>query len=377
VKLDLPGRVPLPDDVRHRALDTVLAGLDDAPPRRRTALPLVAAAVVAALLVSVTVAIGLADRPTTAPAAAPPDPALTLPAPSTPPSPAPASDAERCAAAVGSLRGTDPRAAAEMSVTATFPPLGSDRVLVLDDAYACLAAPDTVAVTTPDGTAMGGTTVSRLGPALVAVHNPQRRPVDVAVLPGVTMLGGLDAPVRLLLLAGVEPEEIPVHVEGSFDAPMPEPAPPAVAVRDLQLPARVPGTADDADLQACLATRAPWEDSRGELFVPVLRHEPGGGRPPVLLARIDDRYAGICTLREDGPTFEVVPLDLDEAVQTAPGGDWTVALLAVPDGTRSADVEGDPCALAEGLALCTGVDEGAAVTLEGPEGPTDVLLPRP
>jgi hypothetical protein len=376
VTLDLPGRVPLPDDVRRRALDAVLAGLDDAPPRRRTALPLLAAAVAAVLVVSITVAIGLAGRPA-APAAAPlPPPATAAPAlPVTPLSPTPLTDAERCTAVARDLPGTDPRAAEEISVTGSFP-LGSDRVLVLDDAIACLATPDTVAVTAPDGAPAGGVTVSRLGPALVVLHNPDLRPVEVAEEPEVTVVGEPGAPVRLVLLSDPgAAARVRLEVAGSSAGPMPEPAPPAAVVRDRDLPARPQGTPEDTALDACLATRGPWQDTRGELFLPVLRHQAGGGRPPVLLARIDDRYAGICTLRPDGSTFVVVPLDLAETVQTAPGGDWSVALLTVPDGARSASVDGDPCSLAGGLALCTGVDEGATVLVEGPDGPTEVLLP--
>jgi hypothetical protein len=378
VRLDPPGRAPLPDDVRHRALGTVLAGLDDAPPRRGTALPLAVAAAVAAVLVSIGLTVGPAG-PTADPAAPPPGTSASPPAPPAPPvSPSSSSptDAERCAALARDLPGTDPRAAAETSVTAEHE-LGSDRVLVLDDALACLATPDRVTVSEPGGTPVGEATVSRLGPAVVAVHNPLLRRVDVAELPGVTVLGAPTAPVRLVLLPGPGLPDIPVRVAGSFDGLLPEPAPPAATERDRVLPVRPAGTAEDADLDACLDRRAPWQDSRGELFVPVLRHEPGGGRPPVLLARIGDTDAGLCTLRADGPQFDVVPLDPATTVQTAPGADWATALLVVPAGTRSADVAGDPCSLGEGLALCTGVDEGATVTLVGPDGPTRVVLPAP
>ena len=357
MRLDLPGRVPLPDDVRARALDTVLAGIDGPPRRSRRGLlaPLaVAAVVVVALVGSITVATGLRDVPPAAPALAPAAPPGT-----------PEEALLRCTRAAGS---TTPGRVTGVE------PLGTDSVVVIDGTRPCLTTPDSVAPAPPRGTPMGDASVVRLAPSVVAVLNPQGRTVEVGEVPGVQTRGAPDATVRLVLLPGVEVPEIPVTVAGSFEGLLPDPAPVPV-VRDRVLPVRVPGSADANDLESCLLSRPAWEGSRGELWQPVLRHEPGDGRPPVLLARIADLYAGFCSLAPDGPDFTWGTLDPTGPVRVAPSSEWDGALLAVPEGTRSVEVEGARCSVADGLGFCTGVAEGAtAVVVDAGGGRAEVTL---
>lgn len=365
---DLPGPVPLPDDVRARALDTVLAGLDEPPRRSRRGLlaPLaVAAAVVAALVGSVTVATGLREQPPVLVPAAPAAPAV--PVPGTPAPGSPDDALLRCTRADGA-------AAPGAGRVTAVEPLGVDTVIVVDGTRPCLATPDSVAPAPPRGTPMGEASVVRLAPSVLAVLNPGGVTVDVAEVPGVQTRGAPDAAVRLVLLPGVEVPEIPVTVEGSFDGLLPAPAPVA-AVRDRVLPERAPGSADANDLEACVSSRPAWEGSRRELWQPVLRHEPGDGRPPVLLARIADLHAGFCTLAPDGPDFTWATLAPDGPVLVAPSSEWDGALLAVPEGTRSVEVAGARCSVADGLGFCTGVGEGAtAVLRDDAGGRTEVPL---
>lgn len=386
MKLDLPGRVPLPDDVRWRALDTVLAGLDEAPPRRRReryAPLLVAAAVVVALVLSVSVALGWRVGPGLVPAA-PPVPGEGVPGPmhalpdTGPPGTEPVQSAEPGPATPDEARArcvaTAPAGVVLGDATDVYP-LGSDTVVVLGDAVPCLVTPDSVTLPPATGTPLGdGVSAVRLGPAVAALLNPEARSVEVTPAEGlVTLSSAPESAVHVLLFPGIDLMPVTVAVDGAA-GPLPDPAPPLVSQRDRTLSARVPGSAEANDLEACLAASPPWAHSRGELWQPVLRHDPGGGRPPVLVARIGSVFGGFCTLAADGPSFDWGVLEAGP-VLVAPSGEWENALLVTPAGTADVLVDGAACTAADGIAFCTGVDEDqTAVVVAEDGGRTEVPL---
>lgn len=362
--LDLPGRVPLPDDVRHRVLDSVLAGLDEPPARRR---PFLAAAVAAVLVVGVSVAATLAvtNRP---------GPELALPAaPPTAVAPAPAPVVEpldRCRAAAPEGAGYPP--AAEWRMTWEYD-LGVDKVVVVDDRFACLVGAQAVTVGPLEGAPVGGASLVRLAPAVVAVLNPDGLPVSVS---GDASARDWNDP-RVIVIAtdGWFGEDYRIVVGDTYDGPPPPDLPTGERVVDRPLPTRVYDESDDQvmNLEACLTRPEPSENSEPDLWIPAFT--VATPEPPVLVARIGDRFAGYCVLEPDGPPLfnagELRPgweagQILASSSTTVPSeGLWDgvpVRLLAVvPAGTRRVEMsatDGDgtrtntECALDGDLALC-------------------------
>lgn len=313
MKLDLPSRIPLPDDVRRRALDRVLDGIEEPAPRRLRP-ELVAAAVVVALLVGLTVALS-GFRPQEPPLVA-----------ATPPGPEPSEVdirstegmVSRCAAALPEVVGVP-----GWQVTMTQYLGGSDTVIVIDDRFACLLTPVSVSVSATSGTSMGEASVVGLGPAVVAVLNPQRRVVEVDGAES-TYTSAPDAPVQLLALPGPGSSGTTVRVEGSFDGPLPDPEPPVLTVEDRTLPER-PGYGSpeardvDNDLELCVASAPVSATSRPEFWtgVVVLGSD---AVPAVLVARIGDQFLGACELAPDGPRFLVVPMPPADGAPIDPDG---------------------------------------------------------
>lgn len=385
MKLDLPSSVPLPDDVRHRALDRVLAGIGKPAPRRVTWFPaLLAASVVVAVVVTTTFAVSRTAEPPTLEVAAPP---ATVVSP----------ELDRCADAVdeaGRAGDYPPRAGWALTAGAAAAE-GADSVVVVNDRFACLLTPVSVAVTPVTGTPMGDASLAQLGPSVLAVLNPQRRTVTVDD-PDIEVVGA-DQPVTLWLLDGVGmPAGVSAVVEDTacstctpYDDPLPTPAPPLVVQEDRALPERTARDADSIDLDGCLTAAPGWANSRPEFWIPAGRHDDGSSAPPVLLARIDGLYAGFCVLADDGPRFTAGPLPPPagepppQIVAVDPGNDaLTSVLLTVPGGTVRGEIDSRPppdseaggqgssCTIVDGLMFCaTGGPRGShTVYMFGSDG---------
>ncbi len=387
MKLDLPGRVPLPDDVRHRVLDSVLAGLDETPARRWPARELLAAAVAAVLVVGVSVATTLlmnggADRTLLLPAASPPAEIEGL---------------DRCRAAAPAGAGLPP--VAGWSVTREHD-LGVDRVLVIDDRFACLLSPRSVTLSPPEGAPVGGASVVRLAPAVVAVLNPDELPVSVSG--DASPLDEGDRRVIVVTTDGLLGEDYRIVVGDTYDGPPPADLPAGEPVVDRPLPSRGYDEADGAamDLEACLTRAEPSGNSEPELWTPAFII--GDPEPPVLVARIADRFAGFCVLAPDGPRFAIGGIGPDARIDgqivatsvpsASPGepsdGGVVRILVAVPEGTHRVEITGVPteggrigsvCEKEGDLALCQlllGPDPAPEVAVfHGPPGSARVLHP--
>lgn len=296
MKLDLPGRVPLPDDVRHRALNSVLAGLDEVPARRWPGRELLAAAVAAALVIGIVAAAALNGQGRAGPE-------LVLPAAPPPPVVEPI---DRCRAAVPEGAGYPP--VEEWRVTWVYN-LGVDQVHVIDDRFACLLSPQAVTVSPLAGAPVGGASLVRLAPAVVAVLNPDELPVSVS---GEASARDWDDPGVIVVTTDEWlGEDYRIVVGDTYDGPPPPDLPTGQRVVDQPLPSRVYDESDPdvMNLEACLPQLQPSENSEPDLWLPAFTiTDP---EPPVLVARIAGRFAGLCVLAPDGPplfaTGELLP----------------------------------------------------------------------
>lgn len=352
MNLDLPSPVPLPPDVRRRALATLLDDLDAPAPRRAPWFPaLVAAAVVVALVVTTSVA--LSGR-------GPDEPPLTAAAP------APGVDIRsdegmiaRCAAAVTGREGYPPATGWRVSVA-----LGGsgDPVIIVDDAFACRLTPVGVYVSGTRGTPMGDVGVVELGPGVLVLLNPQRRVIgmdddswNVSLTP--------DAAVQVLVAPGAERPDTRFTVGDGYAGPLPEPAPAAVAVQDRTLPTRAtygsPEATDEGnDVESCVDSAPPAPAGPPDLWTPVGRID--GGQVPLLLARIGDQQVGVCVLTPDGPRFVIAPMPLLEGAARDPGAlvpPPAVVLAVGAGGVYGFDQAAEfpataPCTDVDGIAVC-------------------------
>jgi hypothetical protein len=388
--LGLPPAPPLPPDVRERALRTVLDGLDgpDAPARpgpgaRRGRLPrwaplLTAAAALATVAVAATITIPgagplppatgtpLTGTPTTTPAPIPPE---DLP---TPTGDARLDDAlARCATAVLRNPRADqypqPRTWRAATAGAAFP----EEWLVINDELACLATPESVTVSpswqdfgrVPDGGEPGtdgepDVFAARMGPGLVALLNPDRDTITTE------LLGTTAAPVIFLPADDATLDGLRMTIDGGevvIEGPLTSSPMVGVRVVDRPRPQR-PDTPDGAELAACLDLLPPGTVTAPELWIPVGRHDVGGGAPPALLARIADVAVGVCVQDPAGGSAFVSgpPLgDRPLAFMRHRGGTAAVVLVA-PAGVTGMEVAAAtrpeapvPCTIIDGLAVCT------------------------
>ncbi|TWF80606.1 hypothetical protein FHX44_116549 [Pseudonocardia hierapolitana] len=370
-ELQLPPAPPLPDEVRERALRTVLAGTR--APRRRFA-PLVAAVVVVmATLAAVTTAVAM-----TGPGADELDPRLAA---SGPPAPTgdPAIDEAlgRCAAAVATSGSRDeypPTAGWRVTDVLSHAGEGqfSDTDLVIDGSFACHAGPYHVWVSTVGGRPAGGIEVARLGPGSLVLFNPQRLLVEVD--PGDGYVRTSTTAVQIVSLTPAH-EDWPVRrliVRGSYDGPLPDPGEAAVEVQDRPI---LNGQAQPTNVEACLDDQlGTWALGSDEPQETVLTQDAQGDLPRALVGRVNGRWAAVCYDGPEGPVAVEGPLDparLSETrlVSSRRRDDLVVALLTVaPDGERveiattpepGAVGSGAACTLRDGLALCMLRAEGA------------------
>lgn len=397
---DLPTAPPLPDDVRARALDAVLVGMDPNTsggrglPVRRIAGPLLVAAAV------VTVVLGAATVATTMRAAGPTGVEVGSPisagssSPVVPPPVAPPTDqpleggagntepVDRCRTAVGAFdRAADYPDLAGWTVTGEVPQTGADELIVVDEKFLCLASPATVSVSATRGTPQGGVEIVRVAPGWLGVLNPAGATVSWQI--GGRSSEASFAPVLGIHLdRGVSPAEVRLTVDGRDVGPLPEPGPAPIVLVDHPKPPRDMRTADGAALDPCIApppSVGPLDpglaaDSEPELWQPLMRAElPGGGF--AMAAVIGDRWAGLCVRSgEQGPyswfggrhnpapvadgaapvrsfTPEGTPV---RAWLFEVGYDVVRAELAAGSATA-------PCEVRNRLALCTAVTSGTPV----------------
>lgn len=368
--LDIPSRVPLPPDVRQRALDTVLGGLD-APGPRRFRPELVAAAVVVALLVGLTVALSGGGRQ---------DPPLVAAAPAGPTDEVDIRTTEgmisRCAAALDGVPGYP--APAQWRVELLTYSTDGDAVIVVDDAFACGLDPLSVTVSAIGGTPIGDASAVSLGPSAMVLFNPLRRPI---VLDPPDRSGAApDEAVQFHLVSGPEVPRDRITVGDSYTGPLPQLAAPVVTVQDRVLPMRPAyespeATADDNDVELCASS---W--SSRDLWTPLRRIDDGP--VPLLLTRIGDQAIGLCVLAADGPSFVFGPMPALEGTTFDPGDPVpavVVRLTFEPGGATSyepwTEAPRADCVIPDGVAICGDPATGAlTIRLLAPS--EDLTVPR-
>lgn len=368
----LPVPPALPAEVRERALRTVLAGID-APPRRRAPFLAAAAAVVVALTVSTVVAVsgprtdgGLDQLASTRP--------VTTGDPVTDPALLRCADAVQAAGRSSSY----PPTRTWRSTAVLFHDRVGDTAIAVNDAFGCFVAPSGTFVSQTRGTPAGAAAIALLTPATGVVLNPER--VSITINDGVIRPAST-APVQYVEFgrATMVGQGYTINAFASYDGPLPAPAPIGVQVQDQPPQSQAPppgsmvqgGTA----LDDCLAIEAPGVhlgltlDARG---VPAARAGTVGdgfgafcvtGRSRLVFA------AGAMPLPADRTAPTVVALSRTEGV--------TGVLVAVPASSVRAEIEGSPCAVGGGLALCSRAGTGAAtVTVYDSTGrPASLPLP--
>jgi hypothetical protein len=400
-ELELPPAPALPADVRERVLHRVLHRMDAAPaaaPRRRTSFLAAAAAVVVAIAATtVTAVTGFgADDPAgldrlppatvsdggsgTATGEDPGgDPFAGVDLPS--PSGEPATDLAlaRCAAAVvhSGRAGEYPptrewRSTLHMGVGA----VESD--LEINDSFACLVSPGSVAVSGLTGTPAGEVQVVRMSTGQLVVLNPAGREFAIG-LPGKMQISE-DRVSFVDIYSGETPDRMRLTVTGGYDGPVPEPVQ-ALVVADRDLPER-PDTPEGRYLDECLDRLPTHAHVNDRLWIPVGWHDVGGAAPPALVVRIGDLAAGFCmTDAVYGRAFAEAPLHPDHRSGLASPvvfhrGDGSAVLMAVspdvtgveiaavpalpqePTAQSAAPPQREPfaeagCTVLDGFAMCT------------------------
>ncbi|GAA3079575.1 hypothetical protein GCM10010464_49600 [Pseudonocardia yunnanensis] len=397
-ELEMPPAPALPADVQERVLQRVLHGMDAAParaPRRRTSFLAAAAAVVVAIAATTVTAVsgfgaddpaGL-DRlppatvtdggPGTATGEDPggdPFAGVELPLPSG----EPATDLAlaRCAAAVvhSGRAGEYPptrewRSTLHMGVGA----VESD--LEINDSFACLVSPGSVAVSGLTGTPAGEVQVVRMSAGELVVLNPDGREFAIG-LPGKMQISE-DRVTFVDIYSGETPDRMRLAVTGGYDGPVPEPVQ-ALVVTDRDLPER-PDSPEGRYLDECFDRLPTHQHVNDRLWIPVGWHDVGGAAPPALVARIGNLAAGFCmTDPVYSRAFAEGPLHPDRLSGLASPvvfhrGEGSAILMAVaPDVTRveiaavaqepmprsAAPPQHDPvaeagCTILDGFAMCT------------------------
>jgi hypothetical protein len=409
-ELDLPPRRPLPDGTRDRALRTVLDGIDGAdgietaPLRRRTA-PLVAAAVVVAVLggiAAVALSTSGSDELRPAPPATAP---TTAPVPFQPDVPiSPTGDTgyvepfERCKAAVTSNGHAD--AYQRFGPVETWPLTreidvagGVDRLLIIGNGLLCHVSPTTVRVSALEGTPLDDVELVMVAPQVIGVLNGKLSSV-MWTQDGFSSTPS-DAPVQVFQLDdGTDPPEAELSIvsagasEPAFVAQLPGSLPePLVQVVDRPLPQRDSSTPDGKALDSCVRPphvrdAAPGQggavtgESEPRLWQPLSRFDlPGGGH--VISATIGGDYAGLC---EKGGNYLFWWSRVALPAEQPPGGSIHLATVSPPQGppmgglfglgtdvvrvelTR-ADGSQVPCQVEAALALCVADDASGLLTL--------------
>lgn len=397
-ELDLPPRRPLPEETRDRALRTVLDGLDGdgTGPSHRRAAPLVAVALVVAVLGAVA-AVALTSSGTggLSPATAPSS-EVPLEPTAAPTNRSPLLDTgyvepfDRCKAAVtDSGQAGDYPAVDGWTLTGEVEVQGGvDRVLIIDESFVCFVSPSTVRVSRTAGVPVGEVEVVGVGPNVYGVLNPDRASVMWSA--GGTSSVWSDAPVLVYQLDGDAPElsVVPVGSTGPVQAqPLPGSVPePAVVVTDRRMVPRDSSTPDGAALDGCVRP-APVDHSvpgnggtvTGEsepgLWQPMRRLDlPDGGY--AIGATIAWDYVGLCVRSGDYHLWWSRVARIDElprlgAIQLATirpadrplGGLFGVGFDVVGAELIRADGSKVLCEVTPGIALCAGDDASGLLTL--------------
>ncbi|WP_232665404.1 hypothetical protein [Pseudonocardia sp. TRM90224] len=386
-ELDLPPAPPLPAEVRERALQTVLAGLD-APPRQRRPflLAAAAAAVVVTLLVTTTFALsgfGPGERPPPRVASIPHGIVGW-----------PLSDGsdksfvDRCGNAVEhSDQSQFYGPPDEWKVTSAVGTGALETDVIIDDFFACLLTPGATIFSENIASASAGTpipgnvSVTRMAPGKLVFLNPDDRRLIVGPRSNPDKASEIkDANVAFYDINDDEaPEMIQVQVidrrtgETLYDGPLPEPED-ATRYVDRELPKRT-GSPDDAVLDACIAKAPTHVFSDPGSWVPFGRHEIEGA-PPLLIARVGDVGVGFCEL--DPPAtdlpdyyrafdgFPLPPLDDPTRAKMVrwahPTGPDPFAIIRIPPKVVRAEMlatpeNGEPrtveCSVLDDLAVCS------------------------
>ena len=146
--------------------------------------------------------------------------------------------------------------------------------LEINDSFACLVSPGSVAVSGLTGTPAGEVQVVRMSAGQLVVLNPDGREFAIG-LPG-KMLISEDRVTFVDIYSGETPDWMRLTVTGGYDGPVPEPVQ-ALVVADRDLPER-PDTPEGRYLDECfdgLPTHAHVND---RLWIPVGWHDVGGSR---------------------------------------------------------------------------------------------------
>jgi len=371
---DLPPASPLPPEVRQRVLHTVLREIDiDDDPRpaqqRRGPLLAAAAAVVTVLLASVA-AVGLVGGAPQLRPATPPDGVETTLA--------------RCAAAVEN-GGWVPRfpPADQWRVTAVLADAPQERVILLNDWFACAASSDRVSLTTtvapPESQA-----VERLSATLLLLRNPERQQIEFTSVDGTQRT---TAPLTLVRTS--EPWTWPVEGIISPGQSTAEGLVPGADYYELvDRPEAADGVPEVVALQRCMDSSLPVGGKPGVAgnavsWAPV-------GDSPQRIGRSGGYAAAFCVIGPTGPVYAAGPIPTEPAaVASWRSADRTVVLVTagLRDDVRRVEIKsaqgtepaiGARCTLDRRLALCDLPVGAADVYVLGSEdgsGPA-TLLPR-
>lgn len=387
-QIPLPTAPPLPEEVRERALRTLLTGMD--APRSRRAVPLLAAAAVIAILLSAVGAVALLNG---APNSR--DPGVAS-GPSAAGNGVDGSSAlARCeAAATGSERAADYPPSGEWNLTGDIPHIGVDELIMVNHSFLCHTSPATVSVSPVRGTVVGDVQVVRVSEDWLGVLNPARAVVSWKI--GSRSTEPSTAPIMGVYLPGGVAPNVTFIIDGPLSSQVgievPEPGAPAVVVTDRPLPVRDSATPLGAAFDRCLQRtpaartyqdedRDPQmvEDAEPGLWQPLSRVElPGGGH--ALSAVIGDSeaddglpfYLGICTVdaigqrHVEGQRRQPATLDSPRLNSIDAGSAW---VFAVPPGIVRVEAfeptQGQHvCGLEERVALCPSLGDSTITLID-------------
>jgi hypothetical protein len=247
--------------------------------------------------------------------------------------------------------------------------------LEINDSFACLVSPGSVAVSGLTGTPAGEVQVVRMSAGELVVLNPDGREFAIG-LPGKMQISE-DRVTFVDIYSGETPDRMRLAVTGGYDGPVPEPMQ-ALVVTDRNLPER-PDSPEGRYLDECFDRLPTHQHVNDRLWIPVGWHDVGGAAPPALVARIGNLAAGFCmTDPVYGRAFVEGPLHPDRRSGLASPvvfhrGEGSAILMAVaPEVTRveiaavtqepmprsAAPPQQDPvaeagCTILDGFAMCT------------------------
>lgn len=329
---------------------------------------------------------------------------VTSPAPT--PDPAAVAVADAAAAAFAARQSADVAVAAQAGITATgnltvdqqvarcanavalsnlasrYPPARSwavgptqvgatGIVTAISDAFLCATTPTTVYVSTTAGASAGSVRVVRVGPAQLGLLNPTGAEVTITPLRPHSGDGARTSAAKVQIVSLFANRDAPfgrtVTVGGgsgiTFDAPLPDPGPTAIELRDRPVTATDRSGPDGAQLGRCL--RSPFGDATPdpEAWASAAAMVLDNGTR-VLAVRAPG-IAGVCAEPGSRQVFTAFPVDdpvpagtliAITRVGAVGGDDRSYTVLSVDPRAVRLQIDGAAtpvqCVAADGVGVC-------------------------